>query len=222
MRRGFTLIELLVVIAIIAILAAILFPVFTQAKAAAQATACLSNMKQRGVGFMLYLNDYDDVMPDRRDLKTSLGYKPWTTWPTSDPRSGWALMILGPYEKANISNCPVAGNRTDIQIIQQTPVGKTSYWMWRFDQPDNPVTIDDFWGKTPDAALIDLQTANEPTIGYPNGISDIELMVDPYFPSTVPTVPVGLKGYAPHINRRNRLYLDGHAKGFSDARTRTP
>ena len=62
-NRGFTLIELLVVIAIIAILAAILFPVFAQAKAAAKKTACLSNDKQMGLALYLYLNDYDDSLP---------------------------------------------------------------------------------------------------------------------------------------------------------------
>jgi prepilin-type N-terminal cleavage/methylation domain-containing protein len=60
-RRGFTLIELLVVIAIIAILAAILFPVFAQAKAAAKKTAALSNVKQIGLANMMYQNDFDDV-----------------------------------------------------------------------------------------------------------------------------------------------------------------
>ena len=61
--KGFTLIELLVVIAIIAILAAILFPVFAQAKAAAKKTACLSNSKQIGVAVLMYLNDNDDMTP---------------------------------------------------------------------------------------------------------------------------------------------------------------
>src|SRR5476649_2232874 len=61
MKRAFTLIELLVVIAIIAILAAILFPVFAQAKAAAKKTACLSNTKQLAIGFLLYSGDYDDT-----------------------------------------------------------------------------------------------------------------------------------------------------------------
>src|SRR5271167_4373871 len=60
-HRGFTLIELLVVIAIIAILAAILFPVFAQAKAAAKKTASLSNVKQIGLGGLMYCNDYDDM-----------------------------------------------------------------------------------------------------------------------------------------------------------------
>ncbi len=62
-KSGFTLIELLVVIAIIAILAAILFPVFAQAKEAAKKTACLSNARQIGLAVKLYIGDYDDGMP---------------------------------------------------------------------------------------------------------------------------------------------------------------
>jgi prepilin-type N-terminal cleavage/methylation domain-containing protein/prepilin-type processing-associated H-X9-DG protein len=63
-KKGFTLIELLVVIAIIAILAAILFPVFAQAKAAAKKTSCLSNLKQQGLGALMYGGDNDDLLPD--------------------------------------------------------------------------------------------------------------------------------------------------------------
>jgi prepilin-type N-terminal cleavage/methylation domain-containing protein len=63
--KAFTLIELLVVIAIISILAAILFPVFAQAREKARQTACLSNMKQVGPGLNQYLQDYDEVFPLR-------------------------------------------------------------------------------------------------------------------------------------------------------------
>ena len=62
-RRAFTLIELLVVIAIIAVLAAILFPVFAQAREKARQTACLSNMRQMTLGVMMYAQDYDETLP---------------------------------------------------------------------------------------------------------------------------------------------------------------
>jgi prepilin-type N-terminal cleavage/methylation domain-containing protein/prepilin-type processing-associated H-X9-DG protein len=63
-RRGFTLIELLVVIAIIAILASILFPVFSKARERARAATCVSNMKQIGIGMSMYTQDYDEFLPE--------------------------------------------------------------------------------------------------------------------------------------------------------------
>ena len=65
-RRGFTLIELLVVIAIIAVLAAILFPVFAKAQESARAKVCVSNMKQIGAALLMYLQDYDENYPMNR------------------------------------------------------------------------------------------------------------------------------------------------------------
>lgn len=219
MKRGFTLIELLVVIAIIAILAAILFPVFSAAKASAKRAACLSNLKQVGIGFQLYLVDSDDLMPDRRDLKTSLGFRPWTSWPPSDPRAGWAEVLLNPYLKnREVWSCPSligSGWGDSVQVLQ----GSARYWMWRFDRPSDPVQLDNFWGKSAEQALADAIAANNATIGTPTGIAELELMVDPYFPATIPTVPAGLRGKTPHAGGRNRLFLDLHAKWIRDIRT---
>src|SRR5438034_665679 len=63
LSTGFTLIELLVVIAIIAIIAAILFPVFAQAREAARKATCQSNLKQIGTGLLMYVQDYDEMLP---------------------------------------------------------------------------------------------------------------------------------------------------------------
>src|SRR5687768_17278661 len=73
---GFTLIELLVVIAIIALLAAILFPVFARARENARRTSCLSNMKQIGLGVMQYTQDYDEELPPSRNT-VSGKVRPW-------------------------------------------------------------------------------------------------------------------------------------------------
>lgn len=226
-QRAFTLIELLVVIAIVAILAAILFPVFARAKASAQQSACLSNMRQIGTAFTLYLNDYDDAMPDRRDLKSALpgGYRPWTSWPPSDPRAGWALALLtesGLLANDRLLNCPsvehsAMGNA--VQVAQATAPGAlTRYWMWRFDRVTDPVDLDNFWGKTPDKAVADLRIANNPQAGKPEGVADTELMVDPYFPRTIGSVPGNMKGLSVHSGGRNRLFLDMHVQYQRDIR----
>jgi prepilin-type N-terminal cleavage/methylation domain-containing protein/prepilin-type processing-associated H-X9-DG protein len=219
MRRGFTLIELLVVIAIIAILAAILFPVFARAKAAAKQSACLSNLRQMGIAFDMYETDNDERLPDRRDLKLSLGYRPWTSWPPSDPRAGWAAIVLRPYTKSDeIWSCPSVKGTTVGEAVQvkQDP---SRYWLWRFDRPDDPVPIDDLWGKTQEQAVSDLQAAGNPQVGYPDGVADIELAVDPYFPKTIPSVAPDLKGQTVHSGGRNRLFLDTHARWLRDIRT---
>jgi prepilin-type N-terminal cleavage/methylation domain-containing protein/prepilin-type processing-associated H-X9-DG protein len=80
MKKAFTLIELLVVIAIIAILAAILFPVFSQAKASAKGIACMSNMRQIGMAAQLYLSDWDDQWFPVSRYEPLPGYAPQMMW----------------------------------------------------------------------------------------------------------------------------------------------
>jgi prepilin-type N-terminal cleavage/methylation domain-containing protein len=119
MKKAFTLIELLVVIAIIAILAAILFPVFAQAKLAAKKTQSLSNIKQTQLAMLMYTNDYDDVY----------AYAcPQSWWYPSE--GGWAYSIY-PYEK----NLQILRDPTD-------PNSTTSVWepSWEFP-PSNPGVV---------------------------------------------------------------------------------
>src|SRR5689334_25106138 len=94
--KGFTLIELLVVIAIIALLAAILFPVFARARENARRTACLSNLKQLGLAFIQYSQDYDESFPMGNISGSSglhLGY-------------GWASRVYPYVKNQQIFVCP--------------------------------------------------------------------------------------------------------------------
>ncbi len=101
-KRGFTLIELLVVIAIIAILAAILFPVFAKARENARQTQCLSNMKQISTGFMMYAQDYDEMLPQY----LSNGSQPYPNGEASNGSQLWYHRIFPYLKSINILNCP--------------------------------------------------------------------------------------------------------------------
>ena len=104
--HGFTLIELLVVIAIIAILAAILFPVFAQAREKARQAGCQSNLKQIGLALKMYVQDYDETWPSGQILKD---YSPGQTGAVGQDFifNGWVSNMLRPYTRnQQIYRCP--------------------------------------------------------------------------------------------------------------------
>src|SRR5712671_1597970 len=102
-RCGFTLIELLVVIAIIAILAAILFPVFAQARAKARGVSCLSNVRQLVTSMNMYAQDYDEAFPRWQwDLSWVGGTGP----STNNATSIWWNAIYPYVKNTQIYNCP--------------------------------------------------------------------------------------------------------------------
>ncbi len=100
MRRGFTLIELLVVIAIIAILAAILFPVFARAREKARQTSCLSNVKQLGLSMAMYAQDYDESLPRGAHSADS-------DWGDANDMS-WRVMVVPYVKNVQVFQCPSA------------------------------------------------------------------------------------------------------------------
>ncbi len=110
-KNGFTLIELLVVIAIIAILAAILFPVFAQARERARSATCLSNLKQTALATKMYVQDYDETFPVNLYL----------TFPAGSPPCVFSFyQAIYPYQKSpDVWLCPSNPQAVDIQLAFQ-------------------------------------------------------------------------------------------------------
>ncbi|RYD72911.1 MAG: prepilin-type N-terminal cleavage/methylation domain-containing protein, partial [Verrucomicrobiaceae bacterium] len=196
-RSAFTLIELLVVIAIIAILAAILFPVFAQAKAAAKKTLCLSNTKQMNTSFIMYAGDADDTMLTQHNGTGDIGE---------------FQFLLQPYMKNQlIQICPEATNMKPaaggITIVPNTyavnryVIDKTSYY--------GDLSNASSWS-TPAESILIADAANF----YSGTVYDIRSIQPPSRPNAtnilVEQMPM-MQGR--HSNERaNISWMDGHAK----------
>lgn len=112
LRKGFTLIELLVVIAIIAILAAILFPVFAQAREKARQASCLSNLKQLTMGWVMYAQDYDESFPR---WQWDVNYNNGSGNPRNNGTTLWCNAIFPYVKNTQVYQCPSDARGVTVQ-----------------------------------------------------------------------------------------------------------
>ncbi len=196
MRRGFTLIELLVVIAIIAILAAILFPVFARARAKAQQNNCLSNVKQLMLGCMMYFSDYDQRTFTYGAIQNgSL---------VGSPGDGVAApYAIYPYVKnAQIYLCPI--NLTNLGANNVPPVGPD--WSYLFNQNETAYSY---------AGHLDRCTyPGEMWLFSERSIGERQTSIGTIRPPCDAYSTNGRLG-KPHNDGANVGFLDGHAKWLS-------
>jgi len=202
-RRGFTLIELLVVIAIIAILAAILFPVFARAREKAKQTSCLSNMKQLVLGAVMYTSDYDDNLfghlAGRRDQ-----------WPWSSPYYMWHQQVYPYVKNLQIFTCPSVPNYK----LTEDPNGGPAY--------DSTLGYGMNYWLTYFYYYLNMSDFKKPaeTIWFTD--CKYYVMYPSYYLATYPThYAYGQNGYARldirHNDGANVGFVDGHAKWMNRA-----
>jgi prepilin-type N-terminal cleavage/methylation domain-containing protein/prepilin-type processing-associated H-X9-DG protein len=218
MKKGFTLIELLVVIAIIAILAAILFPVFASAREKARQTSCASNEKQLGLGLIQYVQDYDGIWPA---FKRNTGSNS-TQWQASIyPYVKSAGIYLCPSNTTNNSYV-YDDNKSDPQIsadyqgvalgFDSTP-DSPNYWA---DEDQGSTNGDGVFG------AINSPGQNDAAIKSPS--STIAVYENAYYQeSDIEMSGPGGWGYyrfaVPHSQHSNYLFADGHVKALTPMQT---
>ncbi len=196
-RHGFTLIELLVVIAIIAILAAILFPVFARAREKARANNCLSNVKQIALGMLMYANDYDETFPHASNPPAT-----WTPY--------WRTRIYPYVKNAQLFKCP--SNFPVTNSSELVPGSTTEYF--RRSYTSNALG----WGWTP------LMGQNQAAIPKPaETIMTGESKDDGVMPYWHQGGSLEWNRLtSPHSKTANYSFADGHAKAMIAINTGTP
>jgi len=225
-NRGFTLIELLVVIAIIAILAAILFPVFAQAREKARQTSCLSNMKQIGLGLLMYTQDYDEQFP-RADYTLPTG----TPSPVNPAATGgfalrinhykWPAWVM-PYIKNNqVFFCP-SRKRDDVAWNTNGEIKGNGYAL-NLSISGRPIAPSGenmgFLGgglagvQAPADTWILMELRNQVSFSYitSNSVLYPAALRESWTPYLMPGGVVN-KDNAPHGEGLTFAYVDGHAK----------